>query len=112
MRKYHHVGIPTKAVRAGEVHLPEYGLHVSGFEDSPYGIGKLFPIVIEYGHDLSDRILLTEIGRCYGLINQDILPVFEGFHRSFYNGKCKQINESRVSISYVPGKVIQSQFKG
>jgi len=38
LRKYHHVGIPTKAVRAGEVHLPEYGLHVSGFEDSPYGV--------------------------------------------------------------------------
>lgn len=38
MRKYHHVGIPTAEVRAGEVYLEEYGLHVSGYEESPYGV--------------------------------------------------------------------------
>lgn len=36
--RYHHVGIPTAEVRADEVHLPEYGLHVSGFETSPFGV--------------------------------------------------------------------------
>lgn len=38
MRKYHHVGIPTATVRDGEVYLAEYGLHVSGFDESPYGV--------------------------------------------------------------------------
>jgi hypothetical protein len=38
MRKYHHVGIPTRTARAGETYLDEYKLHCSGFEDSPYGI--------------------------------------------------------------------------
>lgn len=38
MRKYHHIGIPTRVVRAGEVHLKEYGLHVSGYDESPYGV--------------------------------------------------------------------------
>ena len=32
--RYHHVGIPTTDVRADETHLPEYGLHVSGFDES------------------------------------------------------------------------------
>lgn len=36
--RFHHVGIPTETAREGEVHLPEYGLHVSGFPTSPYGI--------------------------------------------------------------------------
>ena len=36
--RYHHLGIPTDEVHDGETHLPEFGLHVSGFEDSPYGI--------------------------------------------------------------------------
>ena len=36
--QYHHIGIPTSEPRAGEVHLPEYGMFVSGFEDSPFGI--------------------------------------------------------------------------
>ncbi len=36
--RYHHLGIPTDAVRPGEVHLPAYGLHVSGFATSPYGV--------------------------------------------------------------------------
>ena len=36
--RYHHVGIPTTQRRPGEVHLKNYGLHVSGFSTSPYGI--------------------------------------------------------------------------
>lgn len=38
MRKYHHLGIPTREVRPGETYLPEYGIYVSGFSSSPYGI--------------------------------------------------------------------------
>jgi len=38
MRKYHHIGIPTDVVREGEIHLSEYGLHASGFDESPYGV--------------------------------------------------------------------------
>ena len=36
--RYHHVGIPTADQRPDERHLPEYGLHVSGYETSEYGI--------------------------------------------------------------------------
>lgn len=38
MRKYHHLGIPTTQVQAGERYLPHLKVHVSGFESSPYGI--------------------------------------------------------------------------
>ena len=38
MRRYHHIGIPTDVVRDGEIHLDSYGLHVSGLEESPYGV--------------------------------------------------------------------------
>jgi hypothetical protein len=38
MRRFHHIGIPTTDVRPGELHLPEFGMHVSGFEGSPYGV--------------------------------------------------------------------------
>jgi hypothetical protein len=38
MRRYHHVGIPTATPRAGERHLAEFGVFVSGYETSPYGI--------------------------------------------------------------------------
>ena len=38
MRKYHHLGIPTQEARTGETYLPEYGIYVSGFSSSPYGI--------------------------------------------------------------------------
>jgi len=38
MRRFHHVGIPTAERRPGEVYLPEFGMYVSGFEESPYGI--------------------------------------------------------------------------
>jgi hypothetical protein len=36
--RYHHIGIPTSKVKPGEKHLPELGLHVSGFETSPFGV--------------------------------------------------------------------------
>lgn len=36
--RYHHLGIPTKEVRPGEVHLPHLKLHVSGFSTSPFGV--------------------------------------------------------------------------
>jgi hypothetical protein len=38
MRRYHHLGIPTTTPRPGERHLPEYGVFVSGYESSPYGV--------------------------------------------------------------------------
>ena len=36
--RYHHIGIPTDIARPGETYLADYGLYVSGFETSPYGI--------------------------------------------------------------------------
>lgn len=36
--RYHHMGIPTTEPRDGERYLPEFGVHVSGFGTSPYGI--------------------------------------------------------------------------
>ena len=36
--RYHHLGIPTTEPRPGEYHLPRLGIHVEGFESSPYGI--------------------------------------------------------------------------
>ena len=36
--RYHHLGIPTTDARTGERHLEGYGMHVSGFADSPYGV--------------------------------------------------------------------------
>ncbi len=36
--RYHHMGIPTDRPRAGEQYLAHLGMHVSGFETSPYGI--------------------------------------------------------------------------
>jgi hypothetical protein len=36
--RYHHIGIPTKTPRPGEIHLPHLKIHVSGFESSPCGI--------------------------------------------------------------------------
>ena len=38
MRIFHHIGIPTAEARPGEVHLPEFGVFVSGFEENPYGV--------------------------------------------------------------------------
>jgi len=36
--RYHHLGIPHNAPRADERHLDHLGVHVYGFETSPYGI--------------------------------------------------------------------------
>jgi len=36
--RYHHLGIPHGSPRACEQHLPQLGVHVCGFETSPYGI--------------------------------------------------------------------------
>ncbi len=36
--RYHHTGIPTTQRREGEHYLPQFGMHVSGFPDSPYGV--------------------------------------------------------------------------
>jgi hypothetical protein len=38
MRKYHHIGIPTQIRREDETFLQEYGVHISGFQTSPYGV--------------------------------------------------------------------------
>jgi hypothetical protein len=36
--RYHHVGIPTDLPRPNEKHLEAFGVHVSGFSTSPFGI--------------------------------------------------------------------------
>ncbi len=36
--RYHHVGIPTEVPRANETYLEQFGLYVSGFSTSPFGI--------------------------------------------------------------------------
>ncbi len=36
--RYHHVGIPHRAPRPDERHLHGLGVHVCGFDTSPYGI--------------------------------------------------------------------------
>jgi hypothetical protein len=36
--RYHHIGIPHTQPRAAEHHVAQLGVHVSGFEASPYGI--------------------------------------------------------------------------
>ena len=36
--RYHHIGIPTTQHRENERHLPHLKMHVSGYEESPYGI--------------------------------------------------------------------------
>ncbi len=35
---YHHIGIPTDIPRPNEKYLADYGMYVSGFKTSPYGI--------------------------------------------------------------------------
>lgn len=36
--RYHHIGIPSEKPRKGEYHLQQFGVHVCGFETSPFGI--------------------------------------------------------------------------
>ena len=38
MRKYHHLGIPTKEKRPDEKHIPHLKIFVSGYDTSPYKI--------------------------------------------------------------------------
>lgn len=38
MRQYHHIGIPTRTPRAGERYLAQFGVYVSGYETSEFGI--------------------------------------------------------------------------
>lgn len=36
--RFHHLGLPTTVRRPGETHLAAFGLYVSGFATSPYGV--------------------------------------------------------------------------
>jgi hypothetical protein len=36
--KYHHLGIPTDKVMPEEIYLPQFGMYISGFSCSPFGI--------------------------------------------------------------------------
>jgi hypothetical protein len=36
--RYHHLGIPTSIPHSNERYIPHLKIHVSGFENSPYGI--------------------------------------------------------------------------
>jgi hypothetical protein len=36
--RYHHLGIPHSSPRDGELHLKKLGVHICGFETSPYGV--------------------------------------------------------------------------
>jgi len=38
MLRYHHLGIPTSERRPDERYLPEFGVHVSGYDTSPFRI--------------------------------------------------------------------------
>jgi len=36
--RYHHIGIPTNHKINGERYLPQFGMYISGFSTSPYGV--------------------------------------------------------------------------
>jgi hypothetical protein len=38
LRTYHHLGIPTTERRPDERYLPAFGMHVSGYESSAFGV--------------------------------------------------------------------------
>jgi hypothetical protein len=38
VRRYHHLGIPTTTPRPDETYLAKFGVFISGYESSPYGI--------------------------------------------------------------------------
>jgi hypothetical protein len=38
MRRYHHLGIPTREKREGEKYLEAFKMYVSGYVDNPYGV--------------------------------------------------------------------------
>ncbi len=51
--RFHHVGIPTSMPRPGERHLAHLGVHVQGFETSPYGVEWMR---FEPGCPISERV--------------------------------------------------------
>lgn len=36
--RYHHLGVPTAVEHPGERYLERFGMYVTGFESSPYGV--------------------------------------------------------------------------
>jgi len=36
--RYHHIGIPTAKSHDGETYLPQFKMHVVGYDTNPYGI--------------------------------------------------------------------------
>lgn len=36
--RYHHLGIPTTESRVRERYLPQFGMHVTSFDDNPFGV--------------------------------------------------------------------------
>lgn len=38
MKRYHHLGIPTRTQRPDETYLPRFKMFTSGYESSPFGI--------------------------------------------------------------------------
>ncbi len=36
--RFHHVGIPTDQPLQDETHLAAFGVHISGFDSSPFGV--------------------------------------------------------------------------
>lgn len=36
--RYHHIGIPTRAIRQEETYLAQFKMYTSGFSTNPYGI--------------------------------------------------------------------------
>lgn len=36
--RYHHIGIPTDDCRENETYFPQFGMYVSGFHSSPFGV--------------------------------------------------------------------------
>jgi hypothetical protein len=51
--KYHHLGIPTKIAREGEIYLKDYKMHYYGFEKSQYGIEWM-----QYDDDCMLRLIM------------------------------------------------------
>ncbi len=54
--RFHHVGIPTGTPRPGERYLPALGMHVQGFETSPYGVEWMR---FEDGSPVSERVRMV-----------------------------------------------------
>src|SRR6478609_3503294 len=73
--RYHHLGIPTNVPRANETYLAQFGLYVSGFPTSPYGIewmrfeasSPLHPLIKSLPHvafevdDLDSALIRQEV---------------------------------------------------